>query len=264
KKGSFGAGADVSWLPELAARPDAAEFLAGVHDLMLRVVRSPKPVVAALNGAAFGGALELVLAAHAIVAVPEAVVGLPEVTLELLPGGGGTQLLGRWVATEDWVELLVSGKRLNADQARDRGLVTEVVAAEACWRRPCGTPRGWPPTRGRGPGAPTTPRPARRWWRGSARSGRTAARASPRRSNASWTAWRWASPRASRRAWPPNATTSSHCSVRPAPGPASTCSRPSPTSNGAAGARTAAPSGSASSAAARWARASPPPPCRAA
>ncbi|GAA3971292.1 hypothetical protein FOF52_14890 [Thermobifida alba] len=130
KKGSFGAGADVSWLPELAARPDAAEFLAGVHDLMLRVVRSPKPVVAALNGAAFGGALELVLAAHAIVAVPEAVVGLPEVTLELLPGGGGTQLLGRWVATEDWVELLVSGGRLNADQARDRGLVTEVVAAD--------------------------------------------------------------------------------------------------------------------------------------
>src|SRR5690606_22566679 len=127
KKGSFGAGADVSWLPELAARPDAAEFLAGVHDLILRVVRSPQPVVAALNGAAFGGALGLVPAARARVAAPGAVAGVPEVTLDRVPGGGGTQLPGRWGATEDWGELPGSGKRRNADQARDRGLVTEVV-----------------------------------------------------------------------------------------------------------------------------------------
>src|ERR1019366_9282301 len=69
KEGSFGAGADVRWLPTLAARPDAEQYLNNIHDLMYQIVQSPRPFVAALNGTALGGALELALATEAIVAV---------------------------------------------------------------------------------------------------------------------------------------------------------------------------------------------------
>src|SRR5690606_38917236 len=126
KPGSFGAGADVSWLPELAAREDAEEFLRGVHELMLQIVRAPKPMVTALNGSAFGGALELALASRRIVAVESAQLGLPEVTLGLLPGGGGTQLLNRFVDPATAAELLTSGRRLSASEVRDLGLLHEV------------------------------------------------------------------------------------------------------------------------------------------
>lgn len=131
KEGSFGAGADISWLPELAARDDAEAFLATVHDLMVRLVRSPKPLVTALNGPAFGGALELALGGAAIVATPAVTVGLPEVTLSLLPGGGGTQLLPRFVPTAVAAELLTSGARLDAATAHQHGLVEAVVDPDA-------------------------------------------------------------------------------------------------------------------------------------
>ncbi len=130
KDGSFGAGADVSWLPDLAARDDAEAFLADVHDLMLQLVRAPKPMVTAIDGAAFGGALELALGGHAIVATPGATLGLPEVTLSLLPGGGGTQLLGRFVDAAVAADVLSSGRRLGADEAAALGLITEVVPAD--------------------------------------------------------------------------------------------------------------------------------------
>lgn len=127
KDGSFGAGADVDWLPELAARDDAEAFLTDVHDLMVRLIQSPKPLVTAVNGAAFGGALELALGGAAIVAVPDALLGLPEVSLGLLPGGGGTQLLGRWVPVAESVRMLTSGRSVAADVGRDTGLVTRLV-----------------------------------------------------------------------------------------------------------------------------------------
>ncbi|MEX1171083.1 MAG: 3-hydroxyacyl-CoA dehydrogenase NAD-binding domain-containing protein [Chloroflexota bacterium] len=131
KSGSFGSGADLAWLPELAARDDAESFLAGVHELMVALMASPKPMVTAVNGAAFGGALELALGGRAIVAVPDAQVGLPEVTLGLLPGGGGTQLLGRFVDAAVAAELLTSGRRIGAAEAHQLGLVAEVVDTDA-------------------------------------------------------------------------------------------------------------------------------------
>jgi 3-hydroxyacyl-CoA dehydrogenase/enoyl-CoA hydratase/3-hydroxybutyryl-CoA epimerase len=128
KPGSFGAGADVGWLPQLAARPDAEEFLAGVHELMYEIVTSARPYVSAVNGPALGGALELVLATHAIVAGPAASFGLPEVTLGLIPGGAGTQLIRRWVDTATALDLLLSGRTLDVEAARTAGLVTRTVA----------------------------------------------------------------------------------------------------------------------------------------
>ena len=125
KDGSFGAGADIGWLPSLAAREDAEAFLAGVHDLMARIARGGTPMVTALNGSALGGALELALAGHAIVAVPGAVVGLPEVGLSLLPGGGGTQMLRRSVPLETALTMLTGGRPVPVEQAE--GLIAKVV-----------------------------------------------------------------------------------------------------------------------------------------
>lgn len=127
-KAAFGAGADMAWLPTLAARPDAEEFLAKVHRLMLELAGSPKPVVAAVAGSALGGALELALATSAIVAAEKTRLGLPEVTLGLLPGGGGTQLLRRFVRLDAAADLLTTGRSVGARQAAGLGLVQQVAA----------------------------------------------------------------------------------------------------------------------------------------
>lgn len=127
-KAAFGAGADIAWLPTLAARPDAEEFLAKVHRLMLELAGSPKPVVAAVAGSALGGALELALATSAIIAAENTRLGLPEVTLGLLPGGGGTQLLRRFVRLDAAADLLTTGRSVGARQAAGLGLVQQVVA----------------------------------------------------------------------------------------------------------------------------------------
>lgn len=130
KDRAFGAGADIAWLPELAAREDAEALLVGAHGLMARIADGGTPMVTALHGTAFGGALELALAGHAIVATPDVSVALPEVGLELLPGGGGTQMLLRWVPLERALDMLTSGRPVSAAQAHDDGLVTRIVPCE--------------------------------------------------------------------------------------------------------------------------------------
>ena len=76
--------------------------------MMLAIVRSPKPVIAALHGTALGGGLELALCAHYRLAVPSTQLGLPEVKLGLLPGAGGTQRLPRIVGPEKALEIIAS------------------------------------------------------------------------------------------------------------------------------------------------------------
>ncbi|MGP6177257.1 3-hydroxyacyl-CoA dehydrogenase NAD-binding domain-containing protein [Microbacterium sp. A196] len=130
KPGAFGAGVDVSWLPELVARPDAESFLESVHELMLKISDSPKPYVAAVHGAALGGALEVTLSMHAIVATPDATLGLPEITLGLIPGGAGTQLIRRFIDTETALDLLLQGGGISAARAREIGLVAAIAEGE--------------------------------------------------------------------------------------------------------------------------------------
>src|SRR5690606_12640037 len=77
-----------------------------------------------------GGALELALGARAIVAASGSTLGLPEVTLGLLPGGGGTQLITRFVTVGTAAELLTSGRRIGAEEALRLGLVDSVVEPE--------------------------------------------------------------------------------------------------------------------------------------
>jgi enoyl-CoA hydratase/carnithine racemase len=91
--------------------------------------RSPKPVIAALNGAALGGGLELALCCDLRVAAPHAVLGLPETTLGIIPGAGGTQRLPRIVGEARAKEMILLARRLTADEALAWGLVNRVTAA---------------------------------------------------------------------------------------------------------------------------------------
>src|SRR3954451_2178257 len=88
--------------------------------------RSPKPVVAALNGVAFGGGLELALVCDLRVAAAHVQGGLPETTLGMIPGAGGTQRLGRIVGEARAKEMILLGRRLNAAEALAWGLVNRV------------------------------------------------------------------------------------------------------------------------------------------
>ena len=89
--------------------------------------RSPKPVVAALNGVAFGGGLELALVCDLRVAAAHARVGLPETTLGIIPGAGGTQRLPRIVGEARAKEMILLGRRLGAEEALAWGLVNRVT-----------------------------------------------------------------------------------------------------------------------------------------
>jgi 3-hydroxyacyl-CoA dehydrogenase len=106
---AFSGGADVSefGLPAMSASPNLADLFAQIED-------SPKPVVAALNGLALGGGLELAMACHYRVASPGAPLGQPEVKLGLLPGAGGTQRLPRLVGVERALNMIVGGNPVNA------------------------------------------------------------------------------------------------------------------------------------------------------
>jgi enoyl-CoA hydratase/carnithine racemase len=91
---------------------------------------APFPVVAALNGAALGGGLELALTCDLRVAAPHAVLGLPETSLAAIPGAGGTQRLPRVVGYARALELVLLGTRLGAEEARAIGLVNRVSPAD--------------------------------------------------------------------------------------------------------------------------------------
>jgi enoyl-CoA hydratase/carnithine racemase len=90
---------------------------------------SPKPVVAAINGVALGGGLELALACDLRVGVPSAVLGLPETTLAIIPAAGGTQRLPRIVGEARAKEMILLGRRLAADEALAWGLLNRVSPA---------------------------------------------------------------------------------------------------------------------------------------
>ncbi|MFE5810009.1 MULTISPECIES: enoyl-CoA hydratase/isomerase family protein [unclassified Streptomyces] len=93
------------------------------------VLELPMPTIAAVHGFALGGGFELALACDVIVADETAVVGLPEVSVGVIPGGGGTQLLPRRVGAARAAELIFTARRVEAAEALSLGLVDSVVAA---------------------------------------------------------------------------------------------------------------------------------------
>ncbi len=125
---SFVSGADIAELAALG--PREAEAVSGYgQGVMDQLERSPKPVIAAVNGFALGGGCELALACHVRVASENAVFGLPEVSLGIIPGYGGTQRLPRLVGLGPALELITSGRRVKAEEALALGIVSRVVPA---------------------------------------------------------------------------------------------------------------------------------------
>jgi enoyl-CoA hydratase/carnithine racemase len=106
-------------------------FLDQLGGLLDAIAAFPRPVIAALNGVALGGGLELALACDFRVAASGVMLGLPEVRLGIIPGAGGTQRLARLVGPAIAKELILTGRRVDADQARALGLVNVVVPRES-------------------------------------------------------------------------------------------------------------------------------------
>ncbi len=115
------------------AGADIAEFGkpfkgASLPEISAAIEGSSKPVIAAIHGTALGGGFEVALMCHYRVAVPSAKLGLPEIKLGLIPGGGGTQRLPRLIGVENALEAILSGTPFGAKQALDWGVVEELVA----------------------------------------------------------------------------------------------------------------------------------------
>lgn len=123
---AFVAGADIAELRDLAsdALPD---FMQSGLDLFSRIEKLGKPVIAAINGFALGGGLELALACTLRLASSTAQFGLPEIKLGLLPGYGGTQRLTRLVGQARALHMMLTGDPVKADQALAWGLVNQVT-----------------------------------------------------------------------------------------------------------------------------------------
>ncbi len=132
KPGSFIAGADINEIRALRTIQDAEAASRKGHRLFDAIEGLPFPVVAAVNGTCLGGGTELVLACHFRVAAedPRVEIGLPEVRLGIIPGWGGTQRLPRLVGIASALDLILTGRTLDARRALKIGLVDEVAPPE--------------------------------------------------------------------------------------------------------------------------------------
>ena len=123
---AFVAGADIRVLADVRSADSARGYARQGQEILARISRSKKPVVACINGYALGGGLELALACHFRYASGRAKLGLPEVTLGLIPGYGGTQRLSRLVGRGLATELILTGEPIDAAEALRIGLVNQV------------------------------------------------------------------------------------------------------------------------------------------
>jgi len=125
---AFVAGADIAELATQGSLDGRARAMVGQRTFS-RFEQSPKPVIAAINGFALGGGLELALACHIRIASDNAKMGLPEVKLGIAPGYGGTQRLPRLIGKGRALQLMLTAEMTDAAEAHRIGLVNKVVPA---------------------------------------------------------------------------------------------------------------------------------------
>lgn len=126
---SFVAGTDVSEMqPKTSTTIREMQIL--VREALGKIEELPKPVIAAINGFALGGGLELAMACDLRIASEKARLGQPEINLGIIPGGGGTQRLTRLVGIAKAKELVYTGDMIDANTAHSIGLVNKVVAPD--------------------------------------------------------------------------------------------------------------------------------------
>jgi 3-hydroxyacyl-CoA dehydrogenase len=122
--GQFSAGADIN---DFGTAPTPQTKT--IRDVIAAVEKSEKTFVAAIERMAFGGGLELALASDYRVALADAKVGLPEIKIGLLPGAGGTQRLPRLIGAQDALDIMLKGRNVKMDEAKEKGIVDEVVTS---------------------------------------------------------------------------------------------------------------------------------------
>jgi 3-hydroxyacyl-CoA dehydrogenase len=124
---TFIAGADIKKFGKITSGKERGP---GILPLTMKIEDCPKPVVAAIHGTAFGGGLEVAMAAHYRVASPAAQVGQPEVKLGIIPGAGGTQRLPRLAGVAKAVEMCAEGNPIKAMQALQYGIVDRLIEGD--------------------------------------------------------------------------------------------------------------------------------------
>jgi len=126
---AFVAGADISEFVSLDAQGGMALATKGQNNVFNKIERSPKPIVAAVNGFALGGGCELAMSCHFRTAAENAKFGQPEVNLGLIPGYGGTQRMTQLLGKGKAMELMMTADMIGADEAKNLGLVNHVFPA---------------------------------------------------------------------------------------------------------------------------------------
>jgi 3-hydroxypropionyl-coenzyme A dehydratase len=138
---SFCAGADISYMVNIDPL-QAERYATFAQDLINRIDRLEKPVIAAVNGFALGGGCELAMACDIRIASSNAKIGQPEVTIGIPPGWGGTQRLMRLIGPAKAKELIFTGKMIMADEAYQMGLVNKVISLGSDDKLPPEVPKG--------------------------------------------------------------------------------------------------------------------------
>ena len=125
---AFSAGADIKEMAEMTAVQMA--MTGHFFPLWDKVGHYPKPIVGALSGFVLGGGLELAMSLDVLIASETTQLGQPEIDIGVMPGGGGTQRLTRAVGKSKAMEMILTGKRIGAEEAKTLGLVSRVVPKE--------------------------------------------------------------------------------------------------------------------------------------
>ncbi len=127
---AFSAGADIEYMSNIGPT-EAEKYALRGHEVLNRIEKLEKPVIAAVNGYALGGGCELALSCDIRFASPNAQLGQPEVTLGICPGWGGTQRLLRIVGPARAKDLIFSGRKIMAEEALSMGLINKIFPSES-------------------------------------------------------------------------------------------------------------------------------------
>jgi enoyl-CoA hydratase/carnithine racemase len=126
---AFVAGADITEFTKLTNASEARRFVGQGQRVFTKIAQCPKPIIAAINGLALGGGMELAMACHMRIMGDRAKMGQPEINLGIIPGWGGTQRLTRIVGRAKAVELILTGDQITAQEAYRLNIVNKVVPA---------------------------------------------------------------------------------------------------------------------------------------
>lgn len=126
----FAAGADIKEMVSMS-HTDMAYAAQSLHEAFNSIASIPQPTIAAITGYALGGGCEVALCCDLRIAADDATLGLPEVTLGIIPGAGGTQRLPRLIGASRAKDLILTGRFVRATEAADIGLVNQVVPADS-------------------------------------------------------------------------------------------------------------------------------------